>query len=534
MTARLLVLVAAVCASLPAQNVPLWGVFEDAQEAAKNYAHPLHDLTVEATFTSPSGARTTVPAFWDGARNWRVRFSPDEPGRWRFAWTASDGSSGLGDRSGAFVAVPSEQAENRFARHGAVSVAPEGRHFAHADGTPFFWLGDTAWNGVLLAREHDWERYLAHRARQNYSVIQFVAFPWRSASGNENGRPAFYGREQVTVDPDYFQRMDQRVEAINRHGLLAAVVMFWTHSRHVDLNPGMFLPESELTALGRYLIARYGAYQTTWILGGDGDYRDERAARWRRVGRSLFADDSPGHDRPVTVHATYWCADAFQGEDWWDYNGYQSGHLRVRGLERVTQGEPTEFWKSDQRPSLNLEPNYEAHRNRTRGADPDDYFDALDVRRQAWHSLLNGPPAGVTYGVHGIWAWHPRAEEPMTHPGTGIGPVWHEAMQLEGGDDMRVLADLFEQLDWTALRPAQGLLRTQPGAADVLRWVSVAQGGGMIVAYSGSGDAIEVNADAQAAAWYSPRTGEWIDAEPSASYQPPSRRDWVLILETGD
>lgn len=531
MTLRLLALFAVSVVLLSAQNVSVWGLFEDSAVASKDYDKPLHEVIVEATFTAPSGARTSVPAFWDGARDWRVRFSPNEPGRWRYAWRSSDAGSGLAGRSGSFVAVPSESG-NRFAAHGAVSVAEEGRHFAHADGAPFFWLGDTAWNGVSLSREEDWDAYLAHRAAQNFSVIQFVALPWRSAAGNENGRPAFYGRDQVVVDPNYFQRMDERLEAINRHGLLAAVVLFWTHSSHVDLNPGMFLPESELTALGRYMIARYGAYQTTWILGGDGDYRGDRAERWQRVGRSLFAEGRPGQVRPVTVHATYWCAEAFQGEQWWDYNGYQSGHLRVRGLQRVTQGEPTQFWRNDKRPVLNLEPNYEAHRNRDRDADPNDYFDALDVRRQAWNSLLGAPPAGLTYGAHGIWAWHPRAEEPMTHPGTGIGPAWRDAMQLEGGDDMRVLAELFEQIDWTALRPAQSLLATQPGVDDVLRWVSVAQGGGMTVAYTSSGDPFEVRVEANAAAWYSPRTGEWVDAEPGASYRPPSKRDWVLVLET--
>lgn len=281
--------------------------------------------------------------------------------------------------------------------------------------------------------------------------------------------------------------------------------------------------------LGRYLIARYGAYHTTWILGGDGAYRGERAERWRRVGRALFGDGAPGIDRPVTVHATYWNADAFKGEDWWDYNGYQSGHNRIRGLERVTQGEPTEFWKNDRRPVLNLEPNYEAHRNRAPGAEPEDVFDAFDIRRQSWYSVLNAPIAGVSYGAHGIWAWHPSPQEPMTHEGTGIGPAWFDAVHFDGAYHLAVQADVLRSLDWTALEPAQDLLVSQPGDGDVTRWVSAASGGGATVVYT-PGEAFELKRVAGTARWISPRSGEEVQAAAGPQFEPPSREDWVLMI----
>ena len=515
---------------LSAQDVAQWTIFEDVRQAARDYENPLQDLSAEVVFTAPSGRTTIVPAFWDYNRDWRVRFSPDELGVWRYQWRTSDASSQLGGHSGSMTCVP-YQGGNSLYRHGAVAVAQGGRHFAHADGRPFFWLGDTAWNGVLLSAEADWEVYLRDRVRKRFSVIQFVALPWRSASGNLHGRPAFYGREKVAIDPIFFQHMDDRVEAINRQGLLAAIVMFWTHSTHVDLNPGMLLPEDQLIVLGRYLIARYGAYHTTWLLGGDGAYVGERADRWRRVGQALFGEKAPGIRRPVTMHATYWCADAFASESWWDFNGYQSGHDRMRGLERVTQGEPTAFWQNDSRPVLNLEPNYEAHRNRAPNAEPSDVFDALDVRRQAWLSLLSAPPAGLTYGAHGIWGWHPRAEEPMTHPYTGIGPAWRDAMDLEGSHNLRVLAELFADLDWTSLRPAQALLARQPGETDVKRWVAIAQGSGFALAYTADGEPIELRQEVRAARWHSPRTGEVVDARAGdTTFTPPSKKDWVLWL----
>ena len=47
---------------------------------------------------------------------------------------------------------------------GAVVVSPDGHSLQHADGTPFFWLGDTVWNGALLAAADDWQRFLRDRA----------------------------------------------------------------------------------------------------------------------------------------------------------------------------------------------------------------------------------------------------------------------------------------------------------------------------------------------------------------------------------
>jgi hypothetical protein len=370
-------------------------------------------------------------------------------------------------------------------------------------------------------------------------VIQFVVMQWRSAAGDEDGRPAFIRqRGKIEVDPIFFQRMDERVDAVNAHGLLAAPVMFWTNPGHPTLNPGMFLSEDEIVALGRYMIARYGAHHVTWIFGGDGRYDESNAAKWQQAGRRLFGEGAPGIVHPVTMHSTYWCADAFSGEEWWDYNGYQSGHNRTRGMERITQGEPTEFWKQDarKRPVMNLEPSYEAHRNRAKGAG--DVFTAIDVRRTAWLSLLNAPPAGLTYGVHGIWGWHPRALEPMTHPGTGVGPAWYDAMELPGSQQLKYMAEFMTSIPWTELRPAQDLLTSQPGASDLLKWVGVARAAsGPIVAYTAAGQPIALSADAVRGktdpAWFSPRTGESIPAAMPAAgraFQPPSPADWVLLL----
>lgn len=125
------------------------------------------DLLVEAELVAPSGAKRTVPLFWDGGEVWKLRFAPDEPGTWRyFVRTPSPKGSkeplaaraGLDGQQGSVVAKRLEGAAaadwksgpERFLRHGPVGVDPSGTHFAHRDGAPFLWIGDTVWCSASL------------------------------------------------------------------------------------------------------------------------------------------------------------------------------------------------------------------------------------------------------------------------------------------------------------------------------------------------------------------------------------------------
>src|SRR5260370_41875289 len=80
---------------------------------------------------------------------------------------------------------------NRFARHGPVRVAAQGHYLQHSDGTPFFYLADTAWNGALLSNEGDWADYLADRAAKGFTAIQFVTMPWAGVYTDADGQHAY-------------------------------------------------------------------------------------------------------------------------------------------------------------------------------------------------------------------------------------------------------------------------------------------------------------------------------------------------------
>ncbi|MBM3957470.1 MAG: DUF4038 domain-containing protein, partial [Gemmatimonadetes bacterium] len=483
----------------PPSTVPLWARFEHRLRSDVWYENPPQDASLAVTFTAPSGTRHVVDAFWDGGAMWAVRFCPGETGEWTYATDCSDASNGsLHAVKGTFRCTPAA-GTSRFEAHGPVRASDDRRHLAHADGTPFFWLADTAWNGPLLSTDAEWDHYLHIRAAQRFTAVQWVATHWRaSPGGDRNGATAFDGVERIHISPSFFRRLDGKVDAVNRAGLVAAPVMLWENSEDSafpDSNPGHTLPEDQAILLGRYMLARWGANAVVWILMGDWRYQPHNAERWRRIGRGIFAGRPHG---PVATHvrSRVFLADEFRDEEWLDVVGYQTGHSDEESfLHWIHSGDIARDWeKGRARVIMNLEPNYEDHISRHSA----NRFDAYAVRRACYWSLLNAPTAGVTYGAHGVWGWDDGTRPPVDHPHTGIPRHWRDALHLPGGAQMAHLADLFTSIEWWRLRPAPGLLAAQPGEASARRHISASmtRAGDLAVVYSPGGAAVHLRAAA--------------------------------------
>ncbi len=502
---------------------PILHIFETSFASSKTYADPIRDVELTVHFSGPTGAEATIPAFWDGGDTWRVRFSPPVAGEWRYVTRASDTSdAGLHEQSDSFSA-PVYSGDLPLLAHGPIRAAEDGTHLTHADGTPFFWLADTAWNGVLKAQPADWDEYLAERRRQGFTAIQCVITQWRAFPQDAAGEMAFTGTENIRINPAFYRRFDDKLAAIARAGLVPSPVLVWACTPN---DPGYYLPAADCTALAAYEVARYAAYRPIWILGGDGEYRGEHAEKWKETGRAVFGDSGT---EPVTMHprGTSWPGEDLRDEKWLTFHSYQSGHGDSDDTLRWLQsGPPAANWNIDPiKPVINQEPNYE-HHLAYQSRQP---ISAVQVRRSLYWSLLVSPTAGVTYGNHGIWPWMEEAGVPADHPNSGVAPTWREALQSEGADGVRHLARFFDSIDWTTLRPAQHLLAAQPGDADPNRFIAAAQGAeGAVVVYT-PGDPIHLTRPLADARWYNPRTGEWSHAGNGAEFAPTDGEDWVLV-----
>ncbi len=521
-------------------EIPRWRRFEAAFRSARVFDNPTQEVEAHVEFRHESGAVRRARTFWDGGREWRVRFSPDRTGPWTYRSHSSH--AGLNGEEGEFVCVPYE-GRNLLYKRGPVRVADNRRHFAHEDGTPFFWLADTVWNGPIKAELRDWKRFLRDRAGKGFNAIQLVTTQWVAGAGNADLRQAFAGKESIRIDPSFFQWLDARIDMINDHGMLAVPAMVWSAPSKpwVALNPGVTLPDDQIIVLARYLHARYGAHHAAWMLAADGDYRGVNAERWQRIGRAVF------EDRPAlaTMHpmGQIWVGDEFRNEPWFNFHGYQSSHYGAdAALRWIVEGPPHVKWAEEPRhPVVNLEPCYEAHLDMSEApAEGRSPFEGHDVRRASYWSLLASPVAGITYGAHGVWGWENRPQLPMNHFATGVSPTWRDGMKLPGGAHMKTLKEVFESVAWWTLLPAQEMLAEQPGSDDARLFISAAksESGDLALFYLPEGGTVRIRPGVIAAnaraSWIDPTSGARQRYEGGEFQAPADGRDWLLLLTCED
>ena len=64
----------------------------------KTYENPFVDVDINATFTHEDGTVITLPGFWKGDNEWKVRFISEKPGKWNYQVTCTDeGNTSLCD-----------------------------------------------------------------------------------------------------------------------------------------------------------------------------------------------------------------------------------------------------------------------------------------------------------------------------------------------------------------------------------------------------------------------------------------------------
>ncbi len=533
------------CATTRAADnmISKWERFETSFQSSIDYTNAIQQANLDVTFTSMLGETRTVPGFWDGGKTWRVRFSPNQIGKWTWETACSDpDNGGLHEQKGEFLCTPPLE-RTVFQQHGPIRVSPDGRYLMHEDRTPFFFLSDTAWNGALLATPGEWDSYIKTRNGQNFTAVQWVATQWRAApDGDRFGDNAYSGTNQIRINPQFFQRLDDKVEALNEAGLLNVPVMLWAigGGSNPRVNPGFSLSEDQAILLARYMFARWHANDVLWLLPGDSDYRGEKAERWKGIGRAVFGEHP---EAVVTLHpgGMQWYWNEFKDEKWVDVISYQSGHGDdAKTWEWLNQGPPTTDWtKLPHRPFINLEPPYENHIAYQSG----EPHSADSIRRAVYWSLLTVPTAGVSYGGHGVWGWDDGTRPPTDHPRTGTPLPWKKALLMPGAQQMALVYDFFTSLDFWRLRPAPYMVVNQPGAQEPDRYIAAARTDkkDLAIIYVPRDRTVEIKLDTLPPSpnigWINPRTGEKSPAVAvvtanTCQFPTPSEGDWLLVMRS--
>ncbi len=439
--------------------------------------------------------------------------------------------------------VDSDSAERPVAPHDAdhaLRISDDGRRIVHADGTPFFWLGDTAWELFHRLDREEADLYLTDRARKGFNVIQAVVLA--ELDGLHTPNP--YG-ETPLVDDDpahpnegYFEHVDYIVERANELGMFVGMLPTWgdKFNKRWGVGPEVFTPENA-HAYGRFLSERYQDSDVVWILGGDRDPEsDEHHAIIQAMAEGI--EDGPGRSHLTTYHPMggHRSWEWFHVDDWLDLNMYQSGHSAADSPNYRITDEGYEL--EPVKPVIDGEPRYEDHPidwNPEKG-----WFEAFDVRQAMYWSVLAGA-AGNTYGNHNIWQMWQPGRDPISSART----PWREALAHPGAAQVGFAKNLFLSRPFLDLVPDTSFIvgGRQEGALHIQS--ARDRDGRYVIAYVPHGSPIDVDLSALPservrAWWFDPRTGSstgigTFAREGVQHFDPPGSvargNDWVLVLD---
>ena len=417
--------------------------------SAKTYANPFTEVTLDAVVTGPDGTQLRVPAFWAGGNDWRFRYASGQLGSHSWRTACSDaGNPGLHGVTGTIVVVP-YKGTNPLYRHGPVGIAKGGRHFAHADGTPFLWLGDTWWKN--LCKRMTWEGFqelTADRKAKGFNVVQIVCGPYPDENffapslANEGGQP-YLAKDMSVVNPKYFDYADRRFQHLADAGIVPAIVGAWGRG---DCNSMQAFGAVNLKRHWRYLIARYGAYPVMWILAGEiADETKWGQGPWAEVARYVREMDPYKH--PLTCHTGQGRRGAEGDACFIDFDMVGGNHDEREAVSDGTLHLITSACaKKPAMPVLCGETCYEGHMQQGFG----------DVQRRIfWRNMLSGA-AGHTYGSAGVW--HAGVEGDHGNWGAWDRQpydwtTWKEGMKYPGSKQLGMGKELLEKYPWQKFVP---------------------------------------------------------------------------------
>ena len=421
----------------------------------RTYPNPFMEITLDALITAPDGRQFKVPAFWAGGNAWRFRYASGSIGTHTYRTECSDTTnSRLHGVEGKIEVVP-YAGDNPLYRHGPIRVARDQRHFQHADGTPFFWLGDTWWKGLCKRIPlEDFQRLTADRKAKGFTVVQIIGGgpypdepPFDSRWENEAGMP--YEKNYVRINPAYFDHADRRIECLIDAGIVPAIVGGW----------GWHMPAMGVEKMNRhwrYLIARYGAYPVVWIVAGE-----MQEARWVEVARYVRKAD-PYH-RLATMHPPgipqlqsgrkALNVELLPGragrlltlgrdrhdDTLLDFDLLQTAHNDWATAPITVSQVTASYSKTPAMPVVDGEVVYEWHKRAGQH----------DVQRfMFWSCMLNGA-AGHTYGAGGIWEMNSATVRGSDYD----DPTWSEAMRFPGSSELGLGKKLLEEYAWWRFAP---------------------------------------------------------------------------------
>jgi hypothetical protein len=429
-----------------------------------------------------------------------------------------------------------------------LKITDDGRFLVRNDGTPFFWLADSAQLLLYRLSREDVDLYLQHRASRGFTVIktQIVSFLGINAT-NFYGNAPFIDGDPRRPNEAFWQHVDYVINKIESLGLVTALVP----DRNlvvVDHNTNDFGPldASSAYAYGQYIGRRYRGKPIVWVLGWDVAPAG-REAVFQAEADGIAQGAAGGDHSKVLItfhpHSSTSSSDWFHNYPWLDFNSIQSGHTIDNEAYNFPETHTliaSDYAKVPSKPVLEGEPAYEDTQDGFWYTKNGPRMGGDVIRRKAYWAIFAGA-FGHTYGHNDIVAFH----EPGRPSYSGQRNYWKDVLDAPGAADMRHLRTLLESRSHFVRIPDQSVLVSAAGSGPDHVRATRASDNSYVLVYIPNGRPVTVNVksirgDVVEASWFDPRTGAFsaIGQFCNAGIQgfdPPGNtrtgNDWVLILD---
>jgi hypothetical protein len=297
-------------------SVGLYDKFEVGLGLKAEYSNPFDPEQVDITgvFMAPSGKQWVIHGFYYASFGsmWKLRFSPDEVGKWKYTVRVKDKTGESNPQSRSFYAAPSSL-------HGALQVAPNHRYLQYRDGSAFYGVGlwyNDGYSGFDAGRVKPEE--LDNLKKLGVNFISSFITPLET-QGSGPGR----------YDQNICGRLDQLLELLEKRDMQLSLNL-WFHAFLSETVWGAGNirwgdnPYQQVTAakdfyrsaeawtlqekLYRYMIARWGYSRSLgiWFIvdeinGTDGWQKGDTAIASQWAGKvNTFLKQNDPYQRPTT------------------------------------------------------------------------------------------------------------------------------------------------------------------------------------------------------------------------------------------
>jgi len=269
--AVLLAGISVVHAETRPNQVECWDIFE-LSLTGPSTNRSFWGTPLSARF-SHGNTHMTVPGFYDGNGQYRVRFSPPATGKWTYVTTSKIAK--LNGRSGAFTATtPSKD------NHGPIEIFKT-YYLRYTDGTPYHQFGTTCYAWIHQPEALQ-QQTLKTLASSPFNKIRFCVFP-KDYTYNKNEPELFAfkrGRDgkfdSSLPDPAFWHHLEQRILDLQKLNIEADIILWhpydrWGFKKMSDEQDDQYL---------RYCIARLSAYRNVWwSLANEYDFMSDLDSR---------------------------------------------------------------------------------------------------------------------------------------------------------------------------------------------------------------------------------------------------------------